>query len=167
MRMVALKKETLSYFAPDNPGSLRIHYSMKHKLLAAALMFSLPAGATTNHLIVCEPANKNHQSATGIWPAPYLLQSKLCFNMKAQSGSTCVKNGLTTTWFSEAGIVSIDGESQGRDDTWFRVVKPVITDKWPWPRIWSSHNQELPASCWLCILATGRLLSKFWRGHPA
>lgn len=142
MRMVALKKETLSYFASDKPSSLRIHYSMKHKLLAAALMFALPAGATTTHLIVCEPANKNDQSATGIWPAPYLSQSKLCFNMKAQSGSTCVKNGLTTTWFSEAVIVSIDGESQGRDDTWFRVVKPVITDKEIEYTIEASRNRK-------------------------
>ncbi|WP_261434754.1 hypothetical protein [Serratia ficaria] len=35
----------------------------------------------------------------------------------------------TTTWFTEAVIVDIDGESQGRDDTWFRVVNPTITDK--------------------------------------
>lgn len=34
-----------------------------------------------------------------------------------------------TAWFTEAVIVDIDGESRGRDDTWFRVVHPTITDK--------------------------------------
>lgn len=102
---------------------------MKHKLLAATLLFTLPAMASSTKLIVCVPASKNDQTATGIWPASYLTQDKLCFNMRAKSGDTCVKNGRTTSWFSEAVIVYIDGESQGRDDTWFRVVKPVITDR--------------------------------------
>lgn len=102
---------------------------MKHTLLAAALLFTLPTIASATSLIVCEPSSKNDLSATGIWPAPYLTQNQLCFNMRAKSGNTCVKNGHTTTWFSEAVIVFIDGESQGRDDTWFRVMKPVINDK--------------------------------------
>jgi hypothetical protein len=40
-----------------------------------------------------------------------------------------VANGKSTSWFTEAVIVDIDGEPQGRDDTWFRVVHPIITDE--------------------------------------
>lgn len=102
---------------------------MKHTLLSVMLLLPLTNVVAATQLIACEPASKNDKSATGLWPVPYLSQDKLCFNMKAQSGSTCVKNGLSTTWFTEAVIVFVDGESMGRDDTWFKVVRPVINDR--------------------------------------
>lgn len=40
--------------------------------------------------------------------------------MQADKDSTCVGNGQTTQWMTEAVIVNIGGEPQGRDDTWFR-----------------------------------------------
>ncbi|MGM7854410.1 hypothetical protein ACS78R_20160 [Yersinia enterocolitica] len=102
---------------------------MNYKCLVFTLLMSLPAIASEPSLIACEPQNKNDQTATGIWPAPYLSQNKLCFDMRVDSGNACVSNGQATTWFVEAVIVDIDGEPQGRDDTWFRVVHPSITDK--------------------------------------
>lgn len=102
---------------------------MKRIILLTLLALPLADVAAATNMIVCEPASKNDRSATGIWPVPYLSQNKLCFNMKAQAGSTCVKNGLTTTWFTEAVIVTVDGESLGRDDTWFKVVRPTVNDR--------------------------------------
>lgn len=104
---------------------------MNYKCFAFTLnlLISLPAMASEPSLIVCEPQNKSDQTATGIWPSPYLSQNKLCFDMQVASGNSCVVSGQSTTWFVEAVIVDIDGEPQGRDDTWFRVVHPTITDK--------------------------------------
>jgi hypothetical protein len=90
---------------------------------------SLSAIASEPSLIICEPQNKSDQTAAGIWPPPYLSQNKLCFDMRIASGDSCVGNGQSATWFVEAVIVDIDGEPQGRDDTWFRVLSPTITDK--------------------------------------
>lgn len=102
---------------------------MKRTILLTLLALPITNVAAATQLIVCEPASKNDRSATGIWPVPYLTQNKLCFNMKAQTGNTCVKNGLTTTWFTEAVIVTVDGESMGRDDTWFRVARPTVNER--------------------------------------
>jgi|GEM_PF-1274582 len=102
---------------------------MNYKAIYFSLLITIPAIASEPSMIVCEPLSKNDQSATGIWPKPYLLQDKLCFDMRVDSGDSCVSNGKTTTWLTGAVIVDIDGIPQGRDDTWFRVVKPAITDK--------------------------------------
>lgn len=102
---------------------------MKRAILLAVLALPITDVVASTQLIACEPASKNDSSATGIWPVPYLTQNKLCFNMKAQAGDTCVKNGHTTTWFTEAVIVTVDGESMGRDDTWFRVARPTINER--------------------------------------
>ncbi|MFJ5387311.1 hypothetical protein [Pectobacterium sp. CHL-2024] len=102
---------------------------MNRQYLLLSLLICLPALASEPSRIVCEPLNKNDQGATGIWPTPYLSQGKLCFDMRVDSGDSCVSNGKKTTWLTGAVIVEIDGIPQGRDDTWFRVVKPAITDK--------------------------------------
>ncbi|MBA0186461.1 MULTISPECIES: hypothetical protein [Pectobacterium] len=102
---------------------------MKNKYLALTLLICLPVIASEPSLIVCKPQNSSNQSATGIWPSPYLSKDKLCFDIRADSGNECVGNGKSTSWFTEAVIVDIDGKPQGRDDTWFRVVRPTITDK--------------------------------------
>ena len=115
---------------------------MKPAILLALLALPIADVAAATQLIACEPASKNDRPATGIWPVPYLTQNKLCFNMKAQAGNTCVKNGLTTTWFTEAVIVTVDGESLGRDDTWFKVAKPTVNDKEIEYTIQASRNKK-------------------------
>ena len=107
---------------------IRTSPPMKFKYLALSLLVSLPALAESS-LIACSPKDKSGDDSASIWPSPYLSQNKLCFNISANSGSTCVANGKSTSWFTEAVIVDIDGEPQGRDDTWFRVVHPIITDE--------------------------------------
>lgn len=102
---------------------------MNYKGIYLSLLIALPAIASEPSMIVCEAESRNDQSATGIWPRPYLSHDKLCFDMRVDSGDTCVGNGKTTTWLTGAVIVEIDGVPQGRDDTWFRVVNPAITDK--------------------------------------
>lgn len=101
---------------------------MRHKLLETILFVSLPEAASVANLIACDSLAKNERSTKGIWPVTHPSGNKLCFNMKSQSGSTSVRKRLTATWFSEAVIFSIDGGSQGRDDTWFKVTKPVLTE---------------------------------------
>ncbi|HCC2460355.1 TPA: hypothetical protein M4162_004087 [Klebsiella variicola] len=102
---------------------------MNYKILSFALLFTLPFMASGTSLIVCDPQDKNGNTDSGIWPVPYLLNNKLCFDMRIDSGDTCAGNGRTANWFSRGVIVSVDNESQGRDDTLFRVIKPVINDK--------------------------------------
>jgi hypothetical protein len=61
----------------------------------------------------------------------------MCMNSRSYQGfqngfaehKACVANGGNTSWLTKAVIVDIDGESQGRDDTWFRVVHPTITSE--------------------------------------
>ncbi|EEX1840731.1 hypothetical protein [Escherichia coli] len=100
---------------------------MKFKSLALSLLISLPALADSS-VISCTPKDQSGENTSNIWPVPYLSNNKLCFNMTADSGSTCVANKGSTSWFTEAVIVNINGEPQGRDDTWFRVVHPTVTD---------------------------------------
>ncbi|HGN8755705.1 MULTISPECIES: hypothetical protein [Enterobacter cloacae complex] len=102
---------------------------MKNKFFAFTVLVSLQAIASEPHVIVCKPQDSKDRSATGIWPSPYLSKDKLCFNIRADAGNECVGNGQSTSWLTEAVIVDIDGKPQGRDDTWFRVVSPTITDK--------------------------------------
>jgi hypothetical protein len=102
---------------------------MKNKIFAFTLLASLQAIASEPSVIVCEPLDAYDRSATGIWPSPYLSKDKLCFNLRVDAGNECVGNGQSTNWFTEAVIVDINGIPQGRDDTWFRVVRPTINDK--------------------------------------
>ena len=81
--------------------------------------------------IVCEPDDKKTNS-TSIYPEPYFSkQGELCFDVKGwyeYSGKNCVKNGNDTYWKGFV-IVYTDDESEGRDLTSFRVIKPMITDE--------------------------------------
>ncbi|SOE98076.1 hypothetical protein SAMN05446635_6034 [Burkholderia sp. OK233] len=100
---------------------------MNLKPLFFLVLVSLAASASAQPRIVCEPENKSGNTTADIWPEPYLLQNKHCFDIGVKSGSACVTNGGSTSWLTEAVIVSIDGVSQGRDDTWFRVGHPSIS----------------------------------------
>jgi len=102
---------------------------MKNKIFALALLVSLPVIGSEPSLIVCKPQDPNDSSAIGLRPSPYLSKDKLCFDIRVDEGDECVGNEQSTSWLTKAVIVDIDGIPQGRDDTWFRVVRPTITDK--------------------------------------
>ena len=82
--------------------------------------------------IVCEPSSKDGKQIASIWPSPFLSEKgALCFDVKGSpeySGQNCVTNGGRISWTGLV-IVTIDGESQGRDSTSFRVQNPVINNK--------------------------------------
>lgn len=82
--------------------------------------------------IVCEPDKNAGQPITSIWPAPYLSEKgALCFDVKSwpeYAGQNCVTNGGRISWKGLV-IVNVDGESQGRDSTSFRVVSPVVNNE--------------------------------------
>ncbi len=102
---------------------------MKNKIFALALLVSLPVIGSEPSLIVCKPQDPNNSSAIGLRPSPYLSKDKLCFDIRVDEGDECVGNEQSSSWLTKAVIVDIDGIPQGRDDTWFRVVRPTITDK--------------------------------------
>lgn len=62
---------------------------------------------------------------------PYLSDAgQLCFDVKGWpefSGSNCVADGKNTRWTGLV-IVMEDSESQGRDSTDFRIVKPIVNE---------------------------------------
>lgn len=106
----------------------------------------LSASIHAQSLIACEYDGKAGPQLTSIHPAPYLSESGLlCFDVRNWpnfSGQNCVTNGGRINW-SGMVIVYVDGESEGRDMTNFRVQKPTInnstisytvewtrTDKW-------------------------------------
>ncbi|MBC3875986.1 hypothetical protein [Undibacterium flavidum] len=82
--------------------------------------------------IMCEPSSKDDKRITAIWPSPYLSEKgKLCFEVKSwteYSGQNCVTHGGKISWKGLV-IVSVDGESQGRNLRSFRVHKPVVNDE--------------------------------------
>ena len=81
--------------------------------------------------IVCEQTSKAGEQIASIWPSPYLSEKgALCFDVKGwpeYSGQNCVTNGGRISWTGLV-IVNVDGESQGRDSTSFRVVTPVVNN---------------------------------------
>lgn len=82
--------------------------------------------------IVCEPDAKGGEPITSIWPTPYISEKgALCFDVKGwpeYSGQNCVANRGRISWKGLV-IVNVDGESQGRDSTSFRVVSPVVNSE--------------------------------------
>ena len=79
--------------------------------------------------IVCEQESKESAPVTTIWPTRYLAENgQLCFDVKSwpgYSGNNCVANDGRITWTGTV-IVSVDGESQGRDATNFQVSRPIL-----------------------------------------
>lgn len=105
---------------------------MKFQKLAFILFLCMTKFAYGQSRIVCEPDPKAEDPITSIWPAPYFSEKgALCFDVKGwseYSGQNCVKNGGRISW-NGLVIVSMDGESQGRDSTSFRIINPVINDE--------------------------------------
>lgn len=99
-------------------------------ICAIALAFGLTAtSAKSQSRIVCDPVSKDGKRIAWIWPEPYLsARGSLCFDVEKwpeYSGTNCVQNGGQIAWTGLV-IVAVDGESQGRDSTSFRVVSPVV-----------------------------------------
>lgn len=96
----------------------------------ALLLLVFPVGGFASTPISCKQSQPD-TNITSIWPAPYFANAaELCFDVKGwpeYSGKNCVKNGGEARWTGLV-IVTEDGESQGRDSTKFRVVKPTIND---------------------------------------
>jgi hypothetical protein len=90
------------------------------------------AAAYSQSRIVCEPDAQAEQLLASIWPVPYLSdKGALCFDVKGwpgYAGQNCVTNGGHISWKSMV-IVTVDGESQGRDLTSFRVVSPIVNNE--------------------------------------
>lgn len=97
----------------------------------AFLLLTAPVMAYAASPIICESQHTDNQ-ITSIWPEPYLANSRtLCFDVKGWpefSGKNCITNGRDLHWTGLV-IVTEDGESQGRDSTNFRVLKPVINNE--------------------------------------
>ena len=118
---------------------------MKRGHLFFLLSWGLAGLSHGQSLIVCEADPKAGSPINPIWPAPYLSQQgALCFDVQGwpeYSGRNCVTNGGSTSWKGTV-IVSVDGESQGRDLTSFRVVKPIVNnERLEYTIEWSRENK--------------------------
>jgi hypothetical protein len=94
------------------------------KVVCGCLLLGLTMQSRAQTAIKCE---MGAHSSTYFWPEIYLSKSgALCFD--SGSDRNCVRNGGSTQW-SAFTIVMIGDESQGRDDTSFRVRNAVVTDE--------------------------------------
>ena len=104
---------------------------MNVRYAALALILWLAGPARSQSLIVCEPDPKSGAPITSLWPAPYLSPTgALCFDVKGwpeYSGQNCVTDGGRVTWTGMV-IVTMDGESHGRDLTRFRINNAVVNE---------------------------------------
>lgn len=141
---------------------------MKKLIVTAAMAAIFPAHADATTLIDCKNTDpKNAQ--TSIWPMPYLSGAgQLCFDVKGWpefSGSNCVADGKNTSW---TGLVIVweDGESEGRDSTNFRVVKPIVNESNITYMIeWSRGSAWRPMQRVTINRLTGVAVSYFVREH--
>jgi len=96
----------------------------------SSLLVVTPTLLQAQERIVCEPDSQNG-GITSIWPELYFSDKKeLCFDVRGMTeyaGKNCVSSGGSTSWTGLLLLV-VDGESKGRGNTNFRVVKPVIDE---------------------------------------
>lgn len=120
---------------------------MRYQQLALYLFLGMATLAHGQSRIVCDLYPKGRESLASIWPIPYLSdKGSLCFDVKGwpeYSGQNCVTNGRRISWKGLV-IVNVDGDSQGRDLTSFRIINPVISNErleyvmeWSRDGIWS------------------------------
>jgi hypothetical protein len=102
---------------------------MKFAMLILCFGLSVTTLALGQSRIVCAPDPKGGKPITSIWPEPYLSKiGQLCFDVKGwqeYSGQNCVLNGGHISWTGLV-IVTVDGKSEGRDSTSFRVIRPIV-----------------------------------------
>ena len=157
--------------APVNQG-VRPFMQVKQMKFAYVVAFALGLGVCHAHAqsrIVCDPTSKDDNQIASIWPAPYLSdKGSLCFDVKGwpeYSGQNCVQNGGRIAWTGLV-IVTIDGESQGRDSTSFRVVKPVLNaDLIEYTIEWSRDTKWAPMQRVKINRLSGEAVSYFITMH--
>jgi len=94
------------------------------KISWGCLLIVLATQSAAQSAIKCD---MNPPASTHLWPDIYLSKlGSLCFDMGSEKN--CVRNGGSIQW-SAFTIVMIGDESQGRDDTTFRVRNVVVTDE--------------------------------------
>jgi hypothetical protein len=102
---------------------------MRIVCLSFFLLSGLASGVQGESRIVCNAEPLGGAAISPIWPAPYISdKGLLCFDVKAwpeYAGQNCVADRGRISWKGTV-VVSIDGASQGRDATDFRVVSPVV-----------------------------------------
>lgn len=138
------------------------------KNLLAMVLLAAPAVATAATPIDCDNQHSDTQ-ITSIWPSLYLNgPNTLCFDVKGWrefSGTNCVTHGKGAQWTGLV-IVMEDGESQGRDSTSFRVLKPVITDEHiEYVIQWSRGGEWRPMQHVSLNRLTGTAVSHFVTTH--
>ncbi|MDM5078366.1 hypothetical protein OB931_18605 [Aeromonas media] len=116
-------------------------------IITVLLVVIFPKMANAVMWINCEREDK-YDYITSIWPTPYISDSGLlCFDVKGwpgYSGSNCAANGKGASWTGLV-IVDEDGESQGRDLTAFRLLKPTFNQDYIKYTIeWSRGNSWRP-----------------------
>ena len=98
------------------------------KAIVASVVLAAATSAIAQKAIECKPDGGSKDTA---WPGIYLSKTgQLCFDVLGwvdYRGQNCAKNGESIQWRGTV-IVSVKGESQGRDLTLFRVQRPVVTD---------------------------------------
>ncbi|NBW68322.1 MAG: hypothetical protein EBR47_06460 [Betaproteobacteria bacterium] len=114
------------------------YFSLAKKSTSLKVIFSImlvvvSAMAFGQSRIVCDPIAKDSKRWTSIWPEPYLSEKgELCFDVKGWTGfkgqNCVVRNGERIHWEAIL-IMFIDGQSVGRDDTYFRVDKPTVSSE--------------------------------------
>ena len=104
---------------------------MKIRYVALALIPWLAGTVHSQSPVVCTPDPKSGAPITSIWPAAYLSQAgSLCFDVKGWPeyfGQNCVTDGGHAAWTGMV-IVTMDGESHGRDLTRFRINNAVVNE---------------------------------------
>lgn len=139
---------------------------VRNILLLGMLLASI---ANAQERIVCETDPKGGNSINSIWPTPYLSpKGQLCFDVKGwpeYKGQNCVANDGQIKWTGLV-IVSMDGESQGRDLTQFRVVKPIVnSERLEYTIEWSRGQPWLPMQNVKINRLSGQAVSYFVTMH--
>lgn len=139
------------------------------RLIAAVSTLWLAGAALGQSPIVCTPEPGSGTPIASIWPAPYLSAGgSLCFDVKGwpeYSGQNCVNDGGRAAWTGLV-IVMVDGESEGRDSTRFRVNNAVVrNERLEYVIEWSRGGAWKPMQHVKINRLTGQAVSHFVKSH--
>jgi hypothetical protein len=121
---------------------------MNLKTIGCCVGLAVATLAHAQTRIVCINSATDGIEIASIWPSPYISEKgALCFDVEGwpqYSGQNCVVNGGHISWTGVV-IVAMDGESQGRDMTKFRIDRPVVAkDRIEYVIEWSRNGDWLP-----------------------
>jgi hypothetical protein len=142
--------------------------AMKRLLACLGLLLVTAPSAFGQSRLACTPVDSANTTAS-IWPTPYLQNDgSLCFDVtgwRDYAGRNCVRDGGSIAW-SGLVIVHVDGESQGRDSTEFRVVKPIVRPERIAYRIeWRREGDWRPMRDISINRLSGEAVSRSLTGH--